>query len=200
MEISRELLKKYALGTCTDRERKAVEDWLSLDEGYENIQYRELFESRKEIIQERIHKRLWPLETRFWNYTKKGLRYSAAACILLVTFLGGRVSAKSNQPTKSIVPELNEGLYIIGGNGAYGELPGERFRLEFDGRLRLFNASKTEQTIMVGDSIFGLDQGRAFILTGSTKMAEISAVDNNPIRDKKANDTEGDFSLLRLDR
>ena len=52
MEISRELLKKYALGTCTDLERKAVENWLSLDEGYNNDEYVELFESRKSSLRE----------------------------------------------------------------------------------------------------------------------------------------------------
>ncbi|MEM6895708.1 MAG: hypothetical protein AAF717_20530 [Bacteroidota bacterium] len=199
MEISRELLKKYALGTCTDLERKAVENWLSLDEGYNNDEYVELFESRKDIIQKRIYKRLWPLETRFWDYTKKGLRYSAAACILLVTFLGGRVSANSASTESVKITAQKERLYVYGGKKLRADFSGERFKIKFKGTVQLYNASQQAQAVVTGDSTFILVPYRFYYLNGSSSQPTLLTERPETMGNDSGSLTVDEFSILKIE-
>ena len=199
MEISRELIKKYALGTCNDAERKAVEDWLALDEGYDNDQYKKLFESRKEIIRERLNMRLWPNQTKFWRHTKRALRYSAAACILVATFLGGRVSASSASANPTPPAIYKKGLHISGITGAYDNLHGNHFKILFNGTLRLFNNSGQKQELFVGDSTFILTPGISYFLSGNTNNADLrDQIDYDEFLDE-TDIGPSDFSIYRVD-
>ena len=199
MEISRELIKKYANGACNAEERKAVEDWLALDEGYDNDQYKELFESRKDSIREKLDMQLWPNQTKFWRYTKKALRYSAAACILVATFLGGRVSASSASSNPAPPAIYKTGLHISGVSGAYDKLDGNHFKIRFNGTLRLYNNSGQKQKLLVGDSTFILTPGISYFLSGNTKKADLSDYIAHDEFLDESDIKPSDFSIYRLD-
>lgn len=199
MEISRKLLKKYALGICTEAEHKAVEDWLASDEGFDSTEYNELFESRKEAVRQKLHRRLWFGTTVLGRNSKKLIRFSVAACMLFGAFLGGHASANI-YTNKSMRPlRYHEHLYIFGGNGTHGNLPGDCFRVKFDGSLRLYNASRKQKIIISGDSTFLLAPARTYNLTGSTDKPKLVIHNYIMSDDYDENVTRGDFSIVKLD-
>ncbi|MEN1785848.1 MAG: hypothetical protein AAGF77_12005 [Bacteroidota bacterium] len=203
IKINKLLLSKYYNNSCTHEERKAVEAWLKADNLDEL-----LYLSKKEKI--KIKEEIWE-SIRFKNSLKtervllsmrKGFRVAAAACILFVAFLGGRVSAHTNITAPVESAEFQEHLYLFGGMGTHGNLPGEHFRLRFDGTLRLYNASQKLQTIQSGDSLFVLEPNQTYYITGGTKSAELIKdlqVGRTSMTPSNIKESAGSFSILRLD-
>ncbi|MEM6738199.1 MAG: hypothetical protein AAF620_19235, partial [Bacteroidota bacterium] len=103
MKITKELLKRHSQGLCTDEEKKAVEEWF---ETYENPFGDETIFDRNKIDREGIWSKLSEITTGLQGKPNFGntqtiplyrsvARYAAAACILLMTFFGGRFSANT---------------------------------------------------------------------------------------------------------
>ena len=88
-------------------------------------------------------------------------------------------------------------LYITGGNGAQGNLPGKTFKVTFEGTLRLYNNATKKKSIKVGDTTFVLDSQQAYYLMGSSENPNLSETKNYP--SEKITRLEGDFSILRLE-
>lgn len=203
MKISKELLQKYVSGNCTEDERKEIDIWLNSGGKFPKTHYEELFEPRKEIIRQKLHKRLWHNYNTLGRNTKRIIRFSAAACMLFGAFLGGRVSANTNAPA-IVESHKNEKqhLYITGGKGSNGNLPGDNFQVKFDGTLRLYNGSLKPQTVQSGSSSFILEPKQAYFLTGSTENAQLIndlSIGIGDMNTSGDNETLGDFSISILD-
>mgnify|MGYP001791973795 CR=1 FL=1 len=205
MKISKELLQKYASGTCTEEEHEFIEKWLNSGGSFSETGYERLFEPRKEIVRQQLHRRLWHNYNTMGRNTKRVIRLSAAACMLFGAFLGGRVSANSKAPVALESPRFEEHLYIKGVKDVQGDLnlPGDYFRVRFDGTLRLYNASKKVQVVQSGDSLFTLEPNRAYYLSGNTKRAELNYTLTPAPGDVgkfDQSETALGFSILRLNR
>ncbi|MEM9528335.1 MAG: hypothetical protein AAGA31_17110 [Bacteroidota bacterium] len=201
MKITNELLKKYAKGKCTDEERTLIEKWMTSDTTSEEEIFIEEFEPHEESIWKSILVKVTEKNPDTISIFRTFIKVSAAASILFATFLGGRVSANVNVPTTTNSPaKLNEHLYIYSGKKSYGNLPGELFKVQFDGRLRLYNASKKTQKLMVGDSLFTLHPERNYFLTGSTERAELTTGRDKIISTNGNNPLPSGFAILRIHR
>ncbi|MEM6893795.1 MAG: hypothetical protein AAF554_08910 [Bacteroidota bacterium] len=199
--MNKSLLTKYYNNSCTDVEKKAVEAWLKADDLDESlsISTKEKIEIKEEIW-ESIRSKNNLKTGRVLRLIRKSLKVAAAACIIFASFLGGRVSANVNAPTINSPTKLNEHLYIYSGKKSYGNLPGELFKVQFDGRLRFYNASKKTQKLMVGDSVFTLHPKQNYYLIGNTESAELTTGRNEILGTYGSNDLSAGFAILRIHR
>ncbi|MEM6841400.1 MAG: hypothetical protein AAF632_04185 [Bacteroidota bacterium] len=204
MKISRELLKKYAQGACTDEERAAVEAWLASEDTFEDTSYDAIFIPQKDSIRENLLARLggkWPSSTseseraRVVPLYQRLSRYAAAACVVIGTFfLGYFASPPSAQADTVKKPKhLTDLLYIYGGNGAYTKMNATRYRVKFEGRLKLYNDADQPKQLVCGEQEFTLEPHRAYFLSGSNQNALLTKDQGQPYS------LEGDFSILELD-
>ena len=206
IEITKALLSEYYNHSCSDEEKKAVEAWLqadSLDDSL-SIPANEKMEIKEEL-RESIRKKGNYKTGRAPKLFRKSLRVAAAACILIGAFLSGRVSANVRSIVSEKYSTYKERLYITGVKDVQGDLnlPGDNFRITFDGTLRLYNASRKVQTIQSGDSLFTLMPDRVYHLSGATNRAELmGGLQSEPrdIEESGQNENTGNFSIIRLDR
>ncbi|MEM6526098.1 MAG: FecR domain-containing protein [Bacteroidota bacterium] len=63
MEITEELLRKYAKGECTEAECEVVEKWLASEEVIEDYLYKSIFLPEQEAALKQLHNRLWGQES-----------------------------------------------------------------------------------------------------------------------------------------
>ncbi|MEM8506879.1 MAG: hypothetical protein AAF717_03575 [Bacteroidota bacterium] len=200
MKITNELLKKYAEGRCTDEEKAHIEKWMTSATTADEEVFVKEFEPHKESTWRSILVKVTEKHPETLSIFRTFIKVSAAASILFAAFLGGRVSANIGTSNSIKSKGYQEHLYIFGGNGAKGSLPGNRFTIEFDGTLRLFNSSQKEQTIVVGDSTFLLAPGTNYFLKGGTQEANLYTP-SSPFQDIIPDEsTTGDFSLYRIDK
>jgi len=206
IKITKALLSEYYNHSCSDEEKKAVEAWLqadSLDDSL-SIPTKEKMEINEEIW-ESIRIKSNFKTGRALKLFRKSLRVAAAACILIGAFLSGRVSANVRSIVSEKYSTYKERLYITGVKDVQGDLnlPGDNFRITFDGTLRLYNASRKVQTIQSGDSLFTLMPDRVYHLSGATNRAELmGGLQSEPrdIEESGQNENTGNFSIIRLDR
>ncbi|MEM6772656.1 MAG: hypothetical protein AAF597_18905, partial [Bacteroidota bacterium] len=111
---------------------------------------------------------------------------------------GGRLSAyTSTDAVTNKVPKNH--LYITGGNGAHGSLPGDAFQVKFAGTLRLHNDGPRAKAIEVGDSTFTLAPQRTYYLQGSVenpRLLDRAIYVSGP---SGSDVLEGDFSVYIMD-
>ncbi|MEM8765095.1 MAG: hypothetical protein AAGD88_14855 [Bacteroidota bacterium] len=200
MKITNELLKKYAEGRCTDEEKALIEKWMTSDTSADEEVFIGEFEPHKESAWKSILVKVTEKHPDTISIFRTFIKVSAAASILFATFLGGRVSANVNVPTTNSSSKFKEQLYIYSGKIPYGNLPGELFKVQFDGRLRLYNASKKTQRLMVGDSVFTLHPERNYFLTGSTESAELTSLSHGYIDMSSDDNLPAGFAIFRIDR
>ncbi|MEM6814963.1 MAG: hypothetical protein AAF600_11375 [Bacteroidota bacterium] len=208
MKITKELLRRYGLGICTEEEKKAVEKWLDTPE-YPSmrISTAEKPKANSDEIWSQLSKGRPQLEepmslmkARNIVLFKNVTRYAAAACILFTTFFGGRFSANTANASETMDNSPKDHLYIFGGNGALGNLPGESFEVKFDGRLRLFNSSLAQKRIQVNDTLFVLESYQTYYLSGSPENPELlnrKYMSNNTYQEIEL---VGDFLIRRTDK
>lgn len=205
MKITKELLNKHSKGLCTEDERKAVEAWFEMDETSETgLRMFTGKEVNKERIWSRVLQDLPLMRTQSGTYKiiplyRSVVRYAAAVSILLITFFGGRFSASSAKATEIIEKSPKNMLYIYGGNGAEAYVPGQEYKIKFDGQVKLLNGSLMEKTINVGNQTFTLGSNGTYYLSGSTASPTLlsSEILPNHISEQTL---KGDFSILRIDR
>ncbi|MEM6265268.1 MAG: hypothetical protein AAGI38_22395 [Bacteroidota bacterium] len=201
--MNKQLLQKYFAGTCTEEEKQQVEAWLTSDEHEQPLllptatkeQYKQLMweDISADMDTEEPNTRIFPL---FNKLTK----YAAVACILIVVFFAGRISVPTATAHTIENKMPKDHLYIQGGNGAKGNLPGETFRVGFDGRVRLFNSSMEPKRIQVGEQSFTLEAYSTYFLSGSIEkpvLQDSRALQGSPF---VPNTLSGDFSILRTDK
>ena len=200
MKITNELLKKYAEGRCTEEEKALIEKWMTSNTNTDEEVFVEEFEPFKESTWKSILVKVTEKHPDTISIFRTFIKVSAAASILFAAFLGGRVSANVNAPISDSSPKLNEHLYIYSGKKSYGNLPGTIFKVQFDGTIRLYNASRKTQKLMVGDSVFTLQPERTYFLTGSTESSELTSEREQFIGKYSNNDLPAGFAIARIDR
>ena len=206
MKITKELLNKHSKGLCSEEERIAVEEWFEMDEvpatGLRMFRGKEV---NKERIWSRVLQDL-PLmgnqsgSTRTIPLYKKLTRYAAAVCIIFAAFFGGRLSTGTANANPVMDKTPKDHLYITGGNGAKGNLPGESFNVKFDGNVRLFNGASGQKSIQVGDTCFILESHQTYYLSGSLEKPQLLSYWNVTGENYQNTKPEGYFSIRRTDK
>ena len=125
------------------------------------------------------------------------VRYAAVACIIFIAFFGGRYS--TGTVNASPVPEdpTADHLFIFGYKDAVGNLPGNNFKIKFDGSLRLYNNSVAPKRINVGDTSFMLTPRKSHYLIGNSQNPELIVEDRYKISSQKPPSLEGYFSIQK---
>ncbi|MEM9260613.1 MAG: hypothetical protein AAGA62_13260, partial [Bacteroidota bacterium] len=199
-KVSKELLQRYFSGDCSATERQLVEAWLSSDQPAPPLA---LDEKTKATYRDEMWRNIDEETRSNWNarvvpFYKHLLRYAAAACLLIAVFFGGRLSAYTSTDTITDKAPKNH-LYIAGGNGARGNLPGDSFRVKFAGTLRLHNGGLMVKAIEVGDSTFTLAPQRTYYLQGSVEEPRLLDRVIYTRGPSNSDVLEGDFSVLNMD-
>ncbi|MEM6842289.1 MAG: hypothetical protein AAF944_23235 [Bacteroidota bacterium] len=207
MNISPELLKKYASGTCTEEERKLVEQWLAHDDLSTTSPRAELAEERTQVWRSIIQNVGWS-ETKVAPMHRRMTRYAAAACVIIGVFAAGFSTGFTfAKPAADTVKQTNQLaslsglLHIYGGDGAYGVVAGNSYRIEFEGRLGLYNEAPHPKRIVCGEQEFTLKPHQTYYLSGSHQQASIAKNENmGPgAEDKEELELASDFSVIQLD-
>lgn len=207
-DINKALLQRYFNGDCSAAEKARVEAWLASDE-YE-IAPLPFDATMKADIKSSMWKNITAdidsegsatdTDTPIVPLHRRMLRYAAAVCLLIAVFFGGRISASYfNTKTKTDNSSPHDHLYIAGGNGAQGHLPGDYFRVKFDGTLRLFNDGLMPKTIEVGDTTFALLPQQTYYLQGTVENPQLLGIGNYTYPENEFQDLRGYFSILRMD-
>lgn len=207
MKITKELLKRHSMGLCSAEENKAVEEWFAVQDD-EKIDLKILEDEKFNPEEKIIWSQLSEAVPEIRGYRGKTItlyrsiaRYAAAACILLVTFFGGRFSAGTAKANPTPKDPTADHLFITGGNGGKGSLPGENFRIIFDGPVKLYNKSMAAKRILVGDTSFILKPKANYYLVGDHENPKIlnngySPEWEGPFETKPTNG----FSMLNVDQ
>lgn len=199
MNISPEILKRYLNNRCSNAEVKQIQEWLdSTEDELSDLtppQTKRLETNVWQKLSEEIHGSNSPHTIPMY---KKLARYAAATCIIFMVFFGGRFSAITANANMMVDKSQRDLLYITGGDGAKGSLPGDSFKVRFTGTIRLYNSSLQQKSIQVGDTSFILEPSREYYLIGSVAPPRLYNGDiQNELLDEAS--LEGDFSILRLD-
>ncbi|MEM7509496.1 MAG: hypothetical protein AAF388_01105 [Bacteroidota bacterium] len=206
-DINKALLQKYFNGDCSSAEKARVEAWLASDE-YETTPLP--FDATTKAD---IKSSMWKNITADMDSEglaterdapvvplhRRVLRYAAAACLLIAVFFGGRISASYFNTKTKTDKSPHDHLYIAGGNGAQGHLPGDYFKVKFDGTLRLYNDGLMPKTIEVGDTTFALLPKQTYYLEGSVERPQLLGIGSYTYPDNDFQDLRGYFSILRMD-
>ncbi|MEM0940419.1 MAG: hypothetical protein AAF600_14410 [Bacteroidota bacterium] len=196
MEVNRDLLKRYANGQCRTEEKKHVEDWL-LEQDFISGSFDQA-RIRKELnlswvaieshMEKEVRTKIIPLYTKF-------TRYAAAACLAIVIFFAGRYSTslEENQLASQEKTPEEQGLMVYGGNGAFTQLNGDSFNLNFDGSLKVYNRSGEQKTIVVGNVTYTLEPNKKYYLLGNANSSSL-IVSNRQLND--FNPLVGDFDIF----
>ncbi|MEM9833743.1 MAG: hypothetical protein AAF944_24145 [Bacteroidota bacterium] len=211
MRITKELLKRYGRGNCTKEEQKAIEQWLDSPEYPElRVSKEERPKADSDEIWSILSKGRPQLEKQMSRQRARNLvlfnqvaRYAAAACVIIGTFFIGYFaappSAQASVVKKGI--QFTNVLHVYGGNGAYGVVTEKNHRVEFEGRLKLYNEAPYPRQVVCGEKTFTLKPYRTYYLSGSHQQASIATAENpepGTYGDKQP-ELAGDFLVVRLD-
>ncbi|MEO0554740.1 MAG: hypothetical protein AAF149_16155 [Bacteroidota bacterium] len=209
MKITKELLKRHGMGLCTTEERKAVEEWFDRLEGpmMSTRSFQEIEENKEATwnkltrLAPELESSAGPDNSHTIPLNHRIVRYAAAVSIILVTFFGGRFSAGKAEASPAPEDPSADHLFITGGDGGKGNLPGDTFRIQFDGTIKLFNNAITPKIILVGDTTFVLDSQKEYYLSGNDENARLD-YDNymSGLEYTYHRETSGGFSMLRIDQ
>ncbi|MEM6735321.1 MAG: hypothetical protein AAGC64_12065 [Bacteroidota bacterium] len=171
MKITHELLQKYARGQCNLVEEAAIEAWLQSEESESS----DLSSVEIANMQTRMMKNFEQRQTtKVIPLYKKFARFAAAAAVILMAFGAGYFVDKghSEQIVRKEVKE-DDGIIIYGANGVSGRIPGESFKLNFDGQLKLFNPSNSIKTVVVGLVTYILKPQKDYYIYGNIDNSSI---------------------------
>ena len=201
-KIDRKLLQKFFTGTCSEDEKKRVEAWLVSGEYDEPLTIRETAkEQYKKLMWENISADMdsgnnVPVIPLY----KRLARYAATACIIFAAFFGGRFSAGTANANPVADKSPKDHLYIYGANGSWGHLPGQSFKVRFDGVVRLYNGSQGLKSIQVGDTSLVLESYQTYYLGGSEENPTLLNDDLFPFNKNGNARLKGNFSIFRADK
>lgn len=200
-KIDKKLLQKYFNGNCSEAEKAIVEVWLASDEYDEPLT---LDEPTKKVLKSSMWENIsadmgFSKTTRVIPLYSKLIRYAAAACVIFAIFFAGRLSVNKTHANPVVDKAPKDQLYIYGGSGAKGSLPGQAFKLKFDGRIKLFNGSLGLKKIQVGDEQFVLKSYQSYYLSGTVEKPTLFDSKRFPYDHFEEIALKGDFSIIRLD-
>ncbi len=214
MKITKELLERHGMGLCTEEEKKAIEKWFeTLDDPSTNLTVTGTPEVNEENIWSKMAQSVPELENQMSTSKAKNIlllnyvtRFAAAACLLIGAFFIGYFTALPNaqaNPTKSSnrLTDLPGLLHIYGGDGGYGVVTEDRYRIEFEGRLALYNEAQHPKQIVCGEQEFTLEPRRTYYLSGSHRQASLVISEHWGIDAYRKEQPKlvGGFSFLRLE-
>ncbi|MEM6380573.1 MAG: hypothetical protein AAF705_20480, partial [Bacteroidota bacterium] len=132
---------------------------------------------------------------------KWGLRYAAAACVIIGTFFLGYFAALPSAQADTVEKpkHLTDLLHVYGGDGTYGMVAGNRFRVKFEGSLRLYNGAQQIKQIVCGEQKFTLEPYETYYITGSTEKATLLGENQIYDIDHEEDELTRDFLVQRLD-
>ena len=200
MKITKELLKRHGLGLCTEAEKKAVEEWFEQHE-YPSMHVstvrrpranRERIWSRLAQDRPQLDKRMSLEKAKNLVFLNSAMKYAAAACFVIGIFFFGRISVTNVNATEIIDKPPKNLLYVYGENGSYAQIDGERYDIQFDGKLKLHNGSDKPKVILSGTKEFELEPFKTYLLNGSHNDPKIA---NKEWDDKHFKDLKGNFSI-----
>ncbi|MEM1336092.1 MAG: hypothetical protein AAGF96_00010 [Bacteroidota bacterium] len=174
MDIDKKLIEKYFKGECTLEEEKKILDWLESGD----------FDGGLELpnkVKQQMKTRIWQKVSNKVSFPvlkttpahRKYLQVGVAACIICISFFGGRLSAKNLSANTKETSALKEHLYVNGGKDMIIDIPGDEFKIKFEGTLQLYNASREIQTINTGDSTLTLLPSTKYFLIGSSDKPKL---------------------------
>ncbi|GAA3627355.1 hypothetical protein [Flavivirga jejuensis] len=198
MKITKELLKKYNQGKCTDAEKKEIELWLLVEDDHMTLSEEEFGDSIQNIKQ-KLHTTLFEHQSKskVLPLYRTVMRYTAVACFIIAVFFAGRFSTTSNTSmAEAITEQQSNNLFVYGGDETHVKITGDVFSLQFNGSLKLNNDSKSKKTIKVGDNTYILIPKQTYYLMGNNHKSTLIA-DNTPHRSvpKIFSMLKGDFSI-----
>ncbi|MGD1890587.1 MAG: hypothetical protein ACFB15_08315 [Cyclobacteriaceae bacterium] len=91
--------------------------------------------------------------------------------------------------------QLTDVLYIYGGDGTYGQVDGSKYRLRFEGTLRLHNTAQASKQIVCGEQEFTVEPHRTYFLSGSAQDAQFTEEMNLPDAYDVFERLDGTFSI-----
>ncbi|MEM9830036.1 MAG: hypothetical protein AAF944_05340 [Bacteroidota bacterium] len=228
MKITDELITRYLSNQCTEEERRFVQEWLTSNEydtsALTDDELDELGKSTWEAIEKSNYESFKQADaapqltdgqaTKTISLPKKLTRYAAAACFIIGVFAAGLLTgftfAKPSTDTEKQARQLTDLpglLHIYGGNGTYGVVMEDRYRVAFKGKLKLYNEAQYPKQIVCGKQEFTLEPRRTYYLSGSHHQAslvisedwEMDTYWGIDIYREEQPELVGDFSFLQLD-
>ena len=198
MKISEALFRKYISGTCTDEEKRFIEQWMESEDDVPSTLTNTHISDMKERTWEKIEKtnrysfkkadgvfrKRQNLESADLEKSSKGplslvlyrrfARISVAACFAALFFGAGYLTSNGNVLTEKQNPPgvVKNELHVITVAGKTAKLKGERYALSYQGTIGLYGVSEKPIVIECGDKEFLLQPGTRYNLVGS---------DENPV-------------------
>ena len=205
MKVTKELLKRYGLGLCSEEEKKTIEEWIdTLDDPSMRLSTNIRPTVNKERLWNKIARqrpevkeRMSSAKVRNIILFQNALRYAAAACFVIAVFFVGRLSVTTTYAKPNISRPGSGHLYIYGMNGASTHLPGEVFSVGFEGTIKLYNASANPKIIKIGDREFGLLGFQTYYVSGTQVEPEVQQI-KGPQDPVVYSNASGDYSIHRL--
>ncbi|MEM9830349.1 MAG: hypothetical protein AAF944_06905 [Bacteroidota bacterium] len=169
MKITPQLLVRYQQNRCTPAEARAVEQWLrSADDEPSLLTEAQLARMQTEIWDTISPEVLGSKSGKIIPWYQRSLRYAAAACLFIGTFfLGYFASPNAQADTVKKSKLLTDVLHVYGGDGTYGQVDGDRYRIKFEGKLKLYNSANQPKQIVCGEQEFTLDPHQGYYLSRS---------------------------------
>ncbi len=203
MKVTPELLRRYSRGECTEAEIQMVERWLASTDDDATLSEEEIGNS-PERIQDKLFPALFRTEDRPKGKApvvplyKIVMRYAAAACLAIGIFFAGHLSGRQSVSYATEIKQgkqLTDVLYIYGGDGTYGQVDGSKYRLRFEGTLRLHNTAQASKQIVCGEQEFTVEPHRTYFLSGSDQDAQFTEEMNLPDAYDVFERLDGTFSI-----
>ncbi|WKN42974.1 hypothetical protein [Tunicatimonas pelagia] len=179
MNISPELLKKYAAGTCSEEERRRVERWLA-DDNLSASSPLSTFAAERTRGWNSISQTIGHSQAKVLPVHKKVVRYLAAACFLFGLLNAGYwVSVHEfgyDDRTASTEPEGY--VLVLTGSGKSEKVTDQVCEIEFQGIVQLQNTSTTRKTVRCHGERLDLEPHQIYHLTKPHQELVIKRINN----------------------
>lgn len=175
MKITPELLERYQLGHCTPEEKMEVEQWLDATE-YEPSQIpHDITKDMAGSVWKSLAEKMVNSPSKETLFKQLRL-YAAAACIAIGFFGLGYFRAStilisdSLTATMEVTSMSDELLYLSSHPDNIKKIAADKFEVEFDGILRLYNNSReTKEIVCVGETLMVPPGQVSFFMNTKTK-------------------------------
>ncbi|WP_103867454.1 hypothetical protein [Aquimarina sp. I32.4] len=193
MGISQELLKRYVANKCTSSEKEQIENWLDTNYNEEELEYVFSFHFSRDKVLKNIYKDIdeeYPISNSiqriFSSSTCRMItKISIAACLALVFYFTGDLFSNSfeKQRNEEIAKidssEQEPTLYVSTINSKSQKVTVDRYGINFEGSIRLFNETQKEQVVTCNGVEIVLQSNKAVYLMSSPSNGFYKL--NNPL-------------------
>ncbi|WP_108866518.1 hypothetical protein [Aquimarina aquimarini] len=193
MEISQELLKRYVANKCTPSEKEQVKKWLDTNYNEEELEYVFSFHFSRDKVLKKIYKDIdeeYPISNSIQKVFSSSTcrmvtKISIAACLALVFYFAEDLfpnsfeKQRNEEIAKNNFPEQESTLYVSTINGKSQKVIVDRYGINFEGSIRLFNETKREQVVTCNGVEMVLQSNKAVYLMSSPSKGFYEL--NNPL-------------------